>query len=53
MLEYEYRSSEQISHEAAERSARMAAVAALKAEAKRVRGRQRRKAVRVEPVEAR
>jgi hypothetical protein len=53
MFEHEYRSREQISREAAEHYAQTEAVAALKAEAKRVRRQQRRSAVRAEPVEAR
>ena len=52
MFEHEYRSPEQISREAAERYAQMEAVAARKAEAKRVRRQQRRSAVRAEPVQA-
>ena len=52
MFEQEYRSQEQISREAAERSAIMAAIAARKAEAKRVRQQKRGSAVRAEPVEA-
>ena len=52
MFEHEYSSPEQVSREAAERYAQMVAVAARKAEAQRVR-RQRRRAVRAEPVEAR
>jgi hypothetical protein len=42
MFEHEYRSPEQISREAAEHYAQKAAVAARKAEAKRVRRQQRR-----------
>ena len=53
MFEHEYRSREQISREAAEHYAQTEAVAALKAEAKRVRRQQRRSALRAEPVEAR
>ena len=53
MFEQEYRSQEQISREAAERSAIMAAIAARKAEAKRVRQQKRGSAVRAEPVDAR
>ena len=53
MLEQEYRSQEQISREAAERSAIMAAIAARKAEAKRVRKQEgRRRVMQAEPVEA-
>ena len=53
MFEHEYRSSEQISRGAAEHYAQLAAVAARKAEAKRVRRQQRRRAVQAEPVAAR
>jgi hypothetical protein len=53
MFEYEYRSREQISREAAERYAHMEAVAARKAEAKHERRQQHRSAVRTEPVQAR
>ena len=53
MFEQEYRSQEQISREAAERSAIMVAIAARKAEAKRVRKQKRRRFMRAEPVEAR
>ena len=53
MFEYEYRSPEQISREAAERSAQVGAIAERKAEAKRVRRQQRRSAVQAEPVTAR
>jgi hypothetical protein len=53
MFVHEYRSPEQISHEAAERYAQMEAVAAQKAEAKRVRRQQRRSVLRAEPVQAR
>ena len=53
MFEQEYRSQEQISREAAERFAIMAAIAARKAEAKRVRQQKRGSAVRAEPVDAR
>ncbi len=52
MFEHEYRSPEQISREAAEHYAQTAAVAALKAEAKRERQQQRRRAIRAEPAEA-
>ncbi len=52
MFEQEYRSQEQISREAAERSAIMVAIAARKAEAKRVRKQKRRRFMRAEPVEA-
>jgi hypothetical protein len=52
MFEQEYRSQEQISREAAERSAIMVAIAARKAEAKRVRKQRRRRVMRAEPVEA-
>jgi hypothetical protein len=53
MFEHEYRSSEQISREAAEHYAQTSAIAARKAEAKRVRRQQRRRVMRAEPVEAR
>ena len=53
MFEQEHRSQEQISREAAERSAIMVAIAARKAEAKRVRKQKRRRFMRAEPVEAR
>jgi hypothetical protein len=53
MFEYEYRSPEQISREAAEHSAHVAAIAERKAEAKRVRQERRRSAIRAEPVQAR
>jgi hypothetical protein len=52
MFEQEFRSQEQISREAAERFAIMVAIAARKAEAKRVRQRKRRRAIRAEPVKA-
>ncbi len=52
MFEQEYRPQEQISREAAERFAIMVAIAARKAEAKRVRQQKRRSAVRAEPVKA-
>jgi hypothetical protein len=52
MFEYEHRPQEQISREAAERSAIMVAIAARRAEAKRVRQQKRGSAVRAEPVEA-
>jgi hypothetical protein len=52
MFEQEYRSQEQISRDAAERSAIMVAIAARKAEAKRVRRQKRRRLMRAEPVEA-
>jgi hypothetical protein len=52
MFEQEYRSQEQISREAAERFAIMVAIAARKAEAKRVRQQKRRRAMRAEPVKA-
>ena len=53
MFEYEYRSREQISREAAEHYAQMEAVAERKAVAKRERRQQLRRAVRTEPVQAR
>jgi len=53
MFEYEYRSREQISREAAEHYAHMEAVAARKAEEKHERRQQRRSAARTEPVQAR
>jgi hypothetical protein len=52
MFEQEQRSWQQISREAAERHAIMAAITARRADAKRER-RQRRPAIRPEPVEAR
>jgi hypothetical protein len=52
MFEYEYRPQEQISREAAERSAIMVAIAARRAEAKRVRQQKRGSAVRAELVKA-
>ena len=52
MFEQEYRSQEQISREAAERSAIMVAIAARKAEARRVRKQKGRRVIRAEPVEA-
>jgi hypothetical protein len=52
MFEQEYRSQEQISREAAERSAIMVAIAARKAEARRVRKQKGRRVMRAEPVEA-
>ena len=52
MFEQEYRAQQQISREAAERFAIMVAIAARKAEAKRVRQQKRRRAMRAEPVKA-
>jgi hypothetical protein len=52
MFEQEYRPQEQISREAAERFAIMVAIAARKAEAKRVRQQKRRSAMRAETVKA-
>ena len=52
MFEEEYRSQEQISREAAERSAIMSQSRRRKAEAKRVRKQNRRRFMRTEPVEA-
>jgi predicted Fe-S protein YdhL (DUF1289 family) len=53
MFEQEQRSWQQISREAAERHAIMAAITARKADAKRERQQRRRGAMRAEPVEAR
>lgn len=53
MFEQEYRSQQQISREAAERFAIMVAITTRRAEAKRVRHKRRRPAVRPEPVKAR
>ena len=52
MFVHEDRSPQQISREAAERYAQMEGIAAQKAEAKRVRQQQRRRAIRAEPAEA-
>jgi hypothetical protein len=53
MFEQEQRPQQQISREAAQRFAIMVAIAARKAETKRVRRQRRRSAMRTEPVEAR
>jgi len=53
MFEQEQRPQQQVSREAAERFAIMVAIAARKAETKRVRRQRRRSAMRTEPAEAR